>query len=495
LSGALDPLWNAIAKLPFADRFEGARAVARREFGMNLKSFRMIVVALLMGVAIVGGSAGISAFAGGGSVDTTNVFSVHFVSPPASNGTYSLVIFASDVFGVPHVDYTVALAVENTSGAFGGGPGQPSDYNEVATATTDASGLVRFDNLSAPTYTVGYHGRGGRFIASAAALPSPSDVGAPFSLVLHQYDLDQNGSNGHLTLHATHWDGTPLAGAAVLREGRPLANLDAHGFAKVVLPPGAQNISITLGNESLIRRVTVREPAPTALQQGTDFIMLLVASAFVPFIVPIATIAVAHDAIAREKANGSIDFILSRPATRRGVLLGKFLGSTAALLVPVYVTLLLGALLIGALSSSAVTGSFLGAIFLAVTIYVASFALLLLILSTLAKTTGTAIMFGVLLWMVYNVLWNIVIFLVTRAAGLGPASPGYASVVAYTGLFNLNDLYSAVVTAAYPGISALANAATGSGTLPSWAPLAAAIIWLVGLFFAALEVFERKAAE
>jgi ABC-type transport system involved in multi-copper enzyme maturation permease subunit len=494
LTAGFDPLWNAIAKLPFADRFEGARAVARREFGMNLKSFRMIVVALLMGVAIVGGSAGISAFAGGGSVDTANVFFAHPVSPPAVNGTYSLAVFASDVFGAPHTDYVVVLAVEDTSDALTRGPGQPN-YKPIANATTDASGFVRFDSLSARLYLIGHRGRNGGFLAGSPANPAFGELGAPFSLALGQYDLDQNGSNGHLTLHATQWDGTPLAGATVLREGTAIASLDAHGFTKVVLPPGAQNISVTLGNESLVRRVAVREPAPTALEQGTDFIMLLVASAFVPFIVPIATIAVAHDAIAREKANGSIDFILSRPATRRGMLLGKFLGSTAALLVPVYVTLLLGALLIGALSGSAVTGSFLGAIFMAVTIYVASFALLLLILSTLAKTTGTAIMFGVLLWMVYNVLWNVVTFLVTRAAGLSPASPGYANFVAYTGLFNLNDLYSAVVTAAYPGTSALANAATGSGVLPSWAPLAAAIVWLAVLFFAALEVFERKAAE
>lgn len=501
MSGPFDAIAGLLAKLPFADRFEGARAVSRRELISNLKSIRMIVITALMGLAIVGGSFGITGAASSGGANTANVFFAHPVLP-FNNGTYSIEVFAADAYGRPHHPFTVVLAdlVFSTEGGGGFGPpgsgGGGVSYKPIAEAQTDAAGWARFDGLRAVAYGLGINNsRTEQFeiIDFFTMAPAP---GNDFHIALHQFDLGQNGSNGHIVMQAAAFDGTPMGGAQVRVDGVGVGALDAQGYGHFIIGPGAsRNITVQSASLSAFEVVAVREPNPTAIQRGPDFILYIVAAALIPVFVPIATIAIAHDAIAREKANGSIDFILSRPATRKGLLLGKLIGSTGALLVPVYITILLGAMVIGGVSGQAFSWSFLAAIYLAVTIYVASYSLLLLMLSTLAKTTGTAIMFGVLLWVLYNLLWNLVVFLVTSAAGLSVASPDYAAVQAYIGLFNLNDLYSQVVGSAYPGAFAAVLGGSGGEILPSWAPLAAALAWLVGLFVVALQVFERKVAE
>ena len=491
----IDTIAGLLSKLPFASRFEGARAVARRELVSNLRSVRMIVITALLGLAIVGGSAGISALtAGGQGPDLNNVFFVHVNQPAAPNGTHALTVFVSDVYGRPHAAYHVELAEIQFNSA--GGPRGPAlTATVIGAADTGASGFVSFEGLGAHNYGLGYtRARDNSFVLLQTVDPSRTDP-SDFSLSLEQYDLGQNGSNGHLILHAVRFDGTPLGGARVLSNGTQEGSLDAHGYGHVVLGPGDHSVVVTAGNLSVTSQVSVSEPRDTAVEQGPNFILYIVAIGFVPFIVPIAVIAIAHDAVARERANGSIDFVLSRPATRRGVLLGKFLGSSIALLIPVYVMLLLGAMAIGAIAGQAFSWSFLGAIYLSVTLYVASYSLLLLLLSTLAKTTGTAIMFGILLWVLYNILWGVIVFLVTAGAGMDPSSPGYASVTAYTGLFNLNELYTAVVTASYPGIGSNPFVIAGAEILPSWGPLAASLAWLLGLFWVAMEVFDRKVAE
>lgn len=499
MSTLREMVWGAAARLPFADRFAGARAVARREVVANLLSLRLLVVGLLLGLAIVGGSVGISAtfsmmadFSGG--QDPNYVFFPHaFETNASGNFSFGAVVFSSDAWGRPHAGFEVQLATMDM-GPGGPRPGAGPAYQIVARSTTDADGFARFSNLTAGLYSVGYTPATGGFQA-ADTLYFDAFGAMPVSVAMRQFDLGQNGSNGDVLLHVAASGGTPLAGAEVLVNGSASATTDARGYAHLQLPPGSYNVTVRSGSNELTLFTYVSEAGPSPFDLGPDFILYAVATGFVPFIVPIATIAVAHDAIARERANGSIDFILSRPATRKGVLLGKFIGSTTALLVPVFATVTLGALAIGAISGSPVTGAFLGAILVAVTLYVASYTLLLLILSTLAKTTGTAIMFGVLLWVLYNVMWNIVVYFVTYLAGLSPSDPAYYSTQATIGLFNLNSLYSALVGTAYPGGGANPFEPTGVEVIPAWAPGLASVVWLVGLLALALYVFERRAAE
>ena len=490
---SLAPLSDALARLPFADRFTGVRAVARREVWANLKSLRMIVIAALMGLAIIGGAWGLTAFSGiGNSEDTATVFYVHPASTPGNNSTSEIVVFVADAWGVPHADFAVTLsAYRDETG--GPRPG-PSVILEVATLRTNSDGFVRFSGLEPGLYALGYKTStttSNQLDTVGLGFPEPWS----FSLSERSFDLGRNGSRADWVYHATDALGAPLAGADILVEGVPTAVLDAHGFGRLTLPPGEHNITVRSGNLTRDTFAFVNEPNPSGVELGPDVILYAVSTLFIPFFVPIAAIALAHDAIARERAQGSLDFILSRPATRYGVITGKFVGVVAALLVPVFATLLVGAAVISTMSGKPVSLGFLGGILFAVSLYVASYTLIVLILSTVAKSTGTAIMFGVLLWVLYNIMWGVVVALVGFAIGVGYEDQGYQRYLAYTSMFNLNSLYGGVVASAYPLGGANPFTSGGVEILPVWAPLAASLVWLVALFALALWVFDRKAAE
>lgn len=476
----LGPVARAAAALPGAARFEGARAVARRELVGNLKSIRMIVVTALLMLAVVGSAAGFSALsASSGAGGTAPVGFVHTTWPDGPNGSAALVVWVSDPFGTPRrgVDVTV------TEGS--------STLNVLGSKSTDSAGLVRFENLTTGSYSV--------IVGGGSIFDLPRTVYVPlfaenFTVDMVARDIGGNGSAGDILIHALNRDGSPLAGPQVKEGSAVVATLDAQGFAHLVRGPG--NYSFTIEHDGRVSglQTHVGEASPTILSGGPNPVMHVVMGAFVPLILPIMAIAVAHDAIARERAQGSLESLLSRPATRRGVLLGKFVGSTGALLVPVYASVTVGALVIGGITGKSIDGGFFGGILVGLTAYTAAYVLLLLVLSTLARTTGTAIMFGVLLWLLYNLMWGVVVLLLQGAVGLTPSDRGYWELALYADLFNLNNLYTGIVQVSYPSG---ANPFTFSGQelLPAWTPFAAYAVWLVALFLLALWVFDRKAAE
>ena len=482
----LDSLFAVFAKIPGADRFEGARAVAIREVLSNIKSLRMLVVTILLGLALIGGAAGISAFAGSGGPDTSEAWFVHAAYPNGLNGSKSVVVFFADAFGTPHAGQAVVIfTAEGTPG-----PGGGVTANVVDEKTTDANGLVRFDGLTGNSYMVGT--RETRGIATKGFV----DLSGPIpeiDIASYQYDLGRNGSQADFILHAVSANGSIQAGADILVNGTPAATTDARGYAHLVLEPGMWNITVRSPAGEAPRFAQVGEPAPSILAQGGDLVLYIVAVVFIPLILPIVTIAVAHDAIARERAQGSLDFVLSRPTTRYGILLGKFVGAMVALLIPVLGMLAIGALVISSMSGSPVTAGFFGGVVAGLILYMAAYTLLLLILSTLAKTTGTAVMFGVLLWLMFGILWNIVLFLVTGAAGLNQSDRAFYEVQIYTGLFNPNSLYTAVVSAAFPLGGTNPFEFNGQEVLAWWVPPVAAIVWVAVLFVVALVVFDRRA--
>jgi ABC-2 type transport system permease protein len=63
-------------------------------------------------------------------------------------------------------------------------------------------------------------------------------------------------------------------------------------------------------------------------------------------LVPLLTIVMSYASITRERDSGSIKVLLSLPHARRDIVVGKFLGRTAAVAIPVGLTLVLDGLLL-----------------------------------------------------------------------------------------------------------------------------------------------------
>jgi len=109
----------------------------------------------------------------------------------------------------------------------------------------------------------------------------------------------------------------------------------------------------------------------------------------------------AYDAVSGEKETGTLKLVLSSAISRGRLVAGKMLGGLAAIMLPL-VTLLTGVVvvLVAQPGIRLVSGDFarLGLLVVAAMLYVALFFALGMLVSTLARTSATALMVLLLLW-------------------------------------------------------------------------------------------------
>ena len=178
-----------------------------------------------------------------------------------------------------------------------------------------------------------------------------------------------------------------------------------------------------------------------------------------------AILVITFDAVSKEKVQGTLDLLLSRPVSRTGVLIGKFLGAFGAVAFPL-TAVNLGAIgVLSATSGESPTGSFAAAFLGYSLVLVAMYVLLQLIVSSVAETSGNTVLFGVLVWLLFNVLYNVLTLMISLAI---PDDAAQFQFSQYSGLGSPSAIY-----------------VLG----------AAAVAWLVGLFALALWTFHWKAAE
>ncbi len=226
--------------------------------------------------------------------------------------------------------------------------------------------------------------------------------------------------------------------------------------------------------------------------------LFFIALAFGGLLLPIVAIALSYDSISKEKVQGSADLLLYRPASWSSIAVGKFLGVFAAVAIPVAVVNLVAVAIITAVTgiwpSATVTLGFIAFSLFLLAVYI----LFMQTLSTWAKTAGTAIILGVVLWFVYNLLWDVITLLVALVAGFPIGSREYFVLGSYLGLFNPTSIYGNLFNLVAPeGFEILGGLIGVSGSLfalPNWVPAVAAVGWLVLLFILFIEVFQRRAA-
>jgi hypothetical protein len=94
-------------------------------------------------------------------------------------------------------------------------------------------------------------------------------------------------------------------------------------------------------------------------------------------------------------------------------------------------------------------------------------------------------------WFVFNVLWNLVVLLVTALAGVEGGTPEYFSLTAAALLFNPSGVYQITLTAYLPPQLIGAFGASLSG-LPPWSGPAAFVGWIATLLVVAVYVFQKR---
>lgn len=125
------------------------------------------------------------------------------------------------------------------------------------------------------------------------------------------------------------------------------------------------------------------------------------------YLVPLLGLVVAHGAIIGERDTGSIKLLLALPHSREDVVLGKVLGRTGALTIPIVIGLLLPVIVLIALGSSINAPQFVGYMILTALVGMSFVAIAVgfsALLSTRIRVIGASLAF----YFVFVILWRII---------------------------------------------------------------------------------------
>jgi ABC-type transport system involved in multi-copper enzyme maturation permease subunit len=464
------------------DLFRGSTVVARRDFLANVHSVKFVVLSCLMLLIMIGAALGISGFAPTGP-GLENEYVLWASAAYPTSGPPEILVFVSDVFGAPHAGLSVELGEPfNIS--------SPQQTFAVRTsAATNATGWVAFSNLTAGSWPL-------RVRVGSAEITGSADltVRPPWNVTVtvRQFNVVGDYAFSDVSLHAMLLAGVPASRADVRINGTLVGATNENGFFHARLDPGLWNLTVDYRGElaSPIPPVQVREPtAVLPFLSGPDFVLYFVAFALMGLFAPIVAIALSYDALTKERLQGSLELLLVRPASRTGLAVGKFLGTFLSVGLPV------AGVAVGAIAGiAAVTGKwpdlpFDVAFLLGTLALIATYVLIMQIFSTIARSPGTAILSAILVWFVFNLLWNLVFVLISAAFGIEGGTPAAFTLSTITLLFNPTGVYQLTLSAFFPPTLA---AAIGGYQLPDWTGPLAFVVWIAVLLVIAVIAFRKK---
>ncbi len=468
------------------DLFRGSWIVAARDLRANAHGLKVWIISGLTLLAILGAAFGI----GGLMTQGPSIYSEHvlWASPeyPANNSTAGIVAWVSDYLGAPHAAETVLLGNATPPGV------QNPPFIERARATTNATGWVRFPALGAGIWPV-------RIVVGVvnftkAVVLAPTRPTANLTVTPSRFDLLGDGALRDVSVQAMWVNGTPAAGAAVTINGTSAGVTDANGFFYHRFDDGYWGLSVSARAETVSLPIVV-ERSPLAILpylQGPDAMLLFLGVGLMGMFVPIIAIAMSYDAVAKERMQGSLEILLARPASRTGIALGKFLGSFLSVGLP-----MMGVLLGAIAGVAGSTGKWPDATFALAFVLgtlglVAAYVLIMEIFSTLAKSPGTAILSALVVWIVFNIVWNLVVLAVQTVLHIEGGTPAAFNLSTITTLFNPNGVYNLLVTTFVPPSALGLFGTTGGGSLPDWTGPIAMLIWIAALLIVTVFVFRKK---
>jgi ABC-2 type transport system permease protein len=466
--------------IPILDKvFKGIFIVARRDFLANLKSIRMILIAVIMVLATFGAIFGLS----GLSRPPPAVETILWVHPGKdTSGANLAAVWASDPSGIARAGLTLHLSALSKN----------APPMEIGNTTTDGQGFATFTGLTPNTPYMISTDPGATGTSEVAAFPGMFPYN--FTANFRQFDLAQDGTYGNVAVHAMDIHGHPAVGAEVRLNQTHLGVTDPRGFFTAKLNPGQYLLSVTYNSEvQNVSLVQVNSPRPSGLSSGPDFVLFFLAFFLMGFLGPIMAVALSYDAVAKERFQGSMELLLVRPASRLGLALGKFLGTLATAAIPILGPVLVGAGVLTALTGKPPSGAFVLTFVGASLVLLALYVLITQVFSTVVRSPGTAVLAGVLVWLFFNVLYNIVTFLVLSGLHIDQGSEAGTRVVSLTLLLNPTGIFQALLSLS-AGSAIQGSAPTSFSGLPIWIVPVAAAAWVIVLLVLAVLVFQRRAA-
>lgn len=168
-------------------------------------------------------------------------------------------------------------------------------------------------------------------------------------------------------------------------------------------------------------------------------------SSIVILLISIVAIIMGYKTLVNEVESNSIALILSSELSRKDVVIGKFLGLSSVLGASIAVGLSIGGMAIGILSGFENFGSYLQFILLSV-LFSMTYLSISVMASSMVRKTSRGLAAGILIWVFFNILWDILLVVVLIVSGWQPPTRIgevlYPDWYRYSALINPNGAFS-----------------------------------------------------
>lgn len=484
---------------------QGIYTITKREFIANLKNFRMAVLIFIFILTVLGGAYLSSGFLISSDISDQPNLLIWSILTDADDELYlnDGLFYITDLEGNPLTGAEVRI--------------EDDDDNILLSETTNSTGIVIWNNVSADVFifkggislTVKYQDDKIETIPILPPIPVPQSQYVQSQLI----DIDDDNVQDDIVIIVIDPMGRPLENAVIIVETDEAENnfngtTNANGILtkKSLKGPEEAGFGGFGGDNGDPREYTVYvDPDPTgnsatktefavfeddesraqALNiEGPDEVIGFLAGSFIVLIAPIIAIALAFDSVAKERIQNSLDFLLCRPLGRRSIILGKFFGILLAIAIPTSVVNIVAIMIIAGATGEPASFTLAAGFILLTILFIAIFILLQQIFSTLAKTTGTAIMSGISIWLLFGMFWGLISLAFNFAIGNAFLSDNWIILSNRIDLINPGGSYGQIM-------SLLAgNEIMG---VEPWMPALAITVWFVLVFVLSLEIFRLKA--
>jgi len=296
-----------------------------------------------------------------------------------------------------------------------------------------------------------------------------------------------NSSIPGVVLWGMNQDGSPLS-AQVYVGGVYMGDL-SNGTFKGFYDVDNAEVAVSYGAGENVTVAMVYRPQNNYQLPTGDVLVMSVSQGFLSFFVPIAAIIAGYDALVREKVTGAIELVISRPISKGKVYWGKAGGALAAMgvyFLAVSVIFYLFAQYIGiSLALGDLALMFAGTLFL---LFI--FIFLESITGFFGRSASAPIVWGVLLWVFFNIIFSILTSLPLLLTG-GAVNSAYG--LAFENLISLcNPIRVATLIMGLSFFNSSSSFTSNAYGLSPTMVIASAVIWVVAVTALFIIVIKKK---
>lgn len=226
-------------------------------------------------------------------------------------------------------------------------------------------------------------------------------------------------------------------------------------------------------------------PAPSVAAPGADYLTQF--SEFDPLLMCFGAFALAYGTYAQPRLSTTLEPVLVRPVSRRGLLLNRYLAAVVLLGSSVVAQLAVLDLAVGGIVGEPIPGPYAVGFGLALFVPALTIAGLVFLVAHVFRSTGPVVTVGIVVTLVFAILWTVLFLLLHEAFGAGGSAP---TVVAE---FQFGALDPAQVPIYAVGLLAGQGIVGGSGAFDTVQGVTPLLIVLVSVLWVTLPLLGATA--